>query len=84
MPVQAEQVIQGRRIGPEELGLVRHLLATKPGWNRTRLSRELCERWAWRNEAGRVKDMACRTFSVPVKDIYLRALCRDFRPRLCP
>ena len=61
MPVQAEQVIQGRRIGPEELGLVRHLLATKPGWNRTRLSRELCERWDWRNEAGRVKDMACRT-----------------------
>ncbi len=61
MPVQAEQVIQGRRIGPEELGMVRHLLATNPGWNRTRLSRELCDRWDWRNEAGRAKDMACRT-----------------------
>ncbi len=140
MPVQTKQVIQGRRIGPEELGLVRHLLATKPGWNRTRLSRELCERWAWRNDAGRMKDMACRTLllklerrgqirlpvrqgpspnawrnrrtleipcyraagwvhvgattgrsrndrdntlSVPVKDIYLRPLCRDFRRRLC-
>lgn len=59
--MQTEQVIQGRRIGPEELGLVRHLLATEPEWKRSRLSRELCERWAWRNDAGRIKDMACRT-----------------------
>lgn len=59
--MKGEQVIQGRRLGPEELGLVRHWLATEPGWNRSRLSRELCERWNWRNEAGRLKDMACRT-----------------------
>ena len=25
----------------------------EPRWNRTQLSRELCERWNWRNEAGR-------------------------------
>jgi len=59
--VETEQVIQGQRLGAEEIGLVRHWLATEPGWNRTRLSRELCERWDWRNEAGRLKDMACRT-----------------------
>ena len=59
--MEAEQVIQGRRLGPEDIGLVQHLLATEPGWNRTRLSRELCGRWDWRNEAGRLKDMACRT-----------------------
>jgi len=59
--VEAEQVIQGRRLGPEDIGLVRHWLATEPGWNRSRLSRELCERWDWRNGAGRLKDMACRT-----------------------
>ncbi|MEK7993144.1 MAG: Druantia anti-phage system protein DruA, partial [Planctomycetota bacterium] len=59
--MDVEQVIQGRRLGPEDIGLVRHLLATEPGWNRTRLSRELCRRWDWRNEAGRLKDMACRT-----------------------
>ena len=61
MLVEAEQVIQGRRLGPEDMGLVRHWLATEPGWNRTRLSRELCRRWDWRNGAGRLKDMACRT-----------------------
>lgn len=40
---------------------MRHLLSTEPAWNRTRLSRELCGHWDWRNEAGRLKDMACRT-----------------------
>lgn len=60
--MEAEQVIiQGRRLGPEDLVLVRHWLATEPTWNRTRLSRELCRRWNWCNEAGRLKDMACRT-----------------------
>ena len=59
--MEAEQVIQGRLLRPEDIGLVRHLLATEPGWNRSRLSRELCERWNWRNGAGRLKDMACRT-----------------------
>lgn len=59
--MEAEQVIQGRRLGESDLGLVRHWLATEPGWNRSRLSRELCERWNWRNGAGHLKDMACRT-----------------------
>jgi len=56
-----EQVIHGQRMRPEDIGLVRHLLNTEPGWNRTRLSRELCRRWDWRNETGRLKDMSCRT-----------------------
>ena len=59
--MEAEQVIQGRRLKAEDIGLVRHWLATEPAWNRSRLSRELCERWNWRNGAGRLKDMACRT-----------------------
>ncbi len=59
--MEEEEVIQGRRLGPEDIGQVRHWLATEPGWNRSRLSRELCERWDWRNGAGRLKDMACRT-----------------------
>jgi len=55
-----EQFIQGRRIGPEELALIEGWLAAHPSWNRTRLSRELCSAWDWRNAAGRLKDMACR------------------------
>ena len=36
-------------------------LQAHPGSNRTRLSRELCAMWNWRNSAGRVKDMAARS-----------------------
>jgi hypothetical protein len=36
-------------------------LGEHPTWNRTRLSRELCAAWNWRNDQGLPKDMACRT-----------------------
>lgn len=54
-------LLQGRQIGALDLQHIRDLLAAHPSWHRTRLSRELCEQWDWRNEAGRLKDMACRT-----------------------
>lgn len=53
--------IQGREIGKPEIDLIVDLLATHPLWNRTRLSRELCDLWAWRNALGQPKDMAART-----------------------
>lgn len=56
-----EQIIQGRRISPEDVALIGQWLTAHPHWNRTRLSRELCARWNWRNAAGRLKDMAART-----------------------
>jgi hypothetical protein len=56
-----EVVIQGRAIGAAEVDLVRRLLAEHPDWCRTRLSRELCSAWTWRNDLGQPKDMACRT-----------------------
>jgi len=59
--VSIGSLIQGRWIGRAETELIRGLLAENPGWNRTRLSRELCASWDWRNERGQVKDMAART-----------------------
>ena len=59
--MSTEMVIQGRSIGPDELERVRRLLGEHPTWNRTRLSRELCAAWNWRNDQGLLKDMACRT-----------------------
>lgn len=56
-----ELVIQGRTLGPEDLALIRAVLAGPAGTNRTRLSRELCAVWNWRNGTGRLKDMACRS-----------------------
>ncbi len=59
--METAKIIQGRRITPGDVALIRGLLTGNPSWNRSRLSRELCERWDWRNEKGRLKDMACRT-----------------------
>jgi hypothetical protein len=58
--VDRELIIQGRRIRPEDMGLIRAALEGPAGTNRTRLSRELCAVWNWRNGTGRLKDMACR------------------------
>jgi hypothetical protein len=59
--VEAEWLVQGRRVSAAEVALIRHWLGAYPSWNRTRLSRKLCEHWNWRNQAGRLKDMACRS-----------------------
>lgn len=53
--------LQGRTLSGDDLALVRGLIAQHPQWHRTALSRQLCERWNWRNGAGRLKDMAART-----------------------
>jgi len=59
--METEKIIQGRCITPETVAQIRGLLADTPSWNRSRLSRELCEQWGWRNDKGRLKDMAART-----------------------
>ena len=56
-----ELVIQGRAIRPEDIALIRTVLEGPAGSNRTRVSRELCAVWNWRNGVGRLKDMACRS-----------------------
>jgi len=52
--------IQGRLVTEAEVNEVRMLLDSYPSWNRSRLSRELCERWSWHRPDGQMKDMACR------------------------
>ena len=59
--MQVPQTIQGRAVTAEDLALIRALIQDHPGWNRTKISRELCGLWKWTDAAGRMKDMACRT-----------------------
>lgn len=54
-------LIQGRHVGTRELAQVRQLLAEHPHWSRWQLSRQLAERWQWRNPTGQLKDMAARS-----------------------
>jgi hypothetical protein len=59
MPI--DLLLQGRRLSAPELAQIQRWLAAHPDGHRTRLSRELCALWDWRNAAGQVKDMACRS-----------------------
>jgi hypothetical protein len=54
-------VLQGRPITPPDLDRIRALVAAHPEWSRRRLSEVVAAEWAWRNGAGRLKDMATRT-----------------------
>gem|GEM_PF-2272713 len=50
--MREDEVIQGRRLRSAELGEIGELLAVHPDWHRTRVSRELCQRWDWRQRYG--------------------------------
>jgi len=52
--------IQGRLLTELTVNEICVLLKEYPNWNRSRLSRELCELWNWRRPDGQLKDMACR------------------------
>jgi hypothetical protein len=55
------RIIQGRKIGTDDIHLIMQLLTDNPAWNRTKLSKELCKIWRWQRPDGQPKDMACRT-----------------------
>jgi len=57
----SEWIVQGRTLTAADLAQLRAWRAEHPTWHRTRLARELCARWAWRNGVGQRKDMAARS-----------------------
>ncbi|HEX9595621.1 MAG TPA: Druantia anti-phage system protein DruA [Anaerolineales bacterium] len=55
-------VVQGRGVDAAQLEWLRRWIEDNCGWSRKRLARELCARWNWRDERGRLKDFAARSF----------------------
>ncbi len=53
--------IQGRDLSPADIHYIKEQIAGHPEWHRTRLSQEICAAWNWKDEVGRLKDMASRT-----------------------
>lgn len=53
--------MQGRQLSEADIESIRGLRAEHPDWSRLQLSVHLAQEWQWRNEAGRLKDMAVRT-----------------------
>lgn len=58
--MEKEIQIRGRLITPDDLELIRHLLATEGHRGRTHLSRRLCRIWNWRQANGAYREIACR------------------------
>jgi len=57
----SEWLLQGRTLTADDLAQIRTWRAEHSTWHRTRLARELCARWGWRNGVGQLKDMAARS-----------------------
>ena len=49
-------------ITDKHIDQIRKMIRDNPGWNRTRLSKELCVLWDWRSPVGQIKDISCRDF----------------------
>ena len=79
--MEKNMVIQGRTVSPADISYIKRLLADNPSWNRTKLSRVLCEKWHWfRANGWQLKDMACRTFLLKLE----RAGHIELPPRCMP
>jgi len=50
----------GRNFTPKELDQIKSLIKHNPGFNRTRLSVEVCRLFEWLKPDGKLKDMSCR------------------------
>jgi len=72
--------VQGRDLSSNDIEYIEGQIAAHPEWHRTRLSREICAAWAWRDEVGRPKDMACRTMLLKLERKGLLTLPSPRRP----
>ena len=50
----------GRDFTPKEIKQIRSLIKQNPGFNRMRLSKEVCRMFQWLKPDGNLKDMSCR------------------------
>ena len=48
------------KITEEHIKQINRLILENPSWNRTALSKKLCEMWDWQSLAGQMKDIAAR------------------------
>ena len=72
--------VQGRKLEAKDLEWIRELIAAHPNWNRTKLSQHIAQNWEWRNGAGRLKDMACRSMLLKLEQKGLICLPSRQRP----
>ena len=59
--MQKELIVQGRVIAEKDIAQITEMMISNPEWGRSKLSKELCHLWDWRNQKGTLKDIACRS-----------------------
>jgi hypothetical protein len=52
----------GRAVGPDELALIREVVASCPGLSRMELAHTVCELLGWTRPQGTLKGRECREF----------------------
>lgn len=82
---------QGREVKREEVDILREWIGQNPQGSRRWLAFELCRKWDWRDERGRLKDFAARSFLMKLEDrklITLPAVRAQYRlsgrPKVLP
>ena len=53
-------IFRGRQFTESEIALIKQVISSNKNFSRRRISRTICEILNWRQENGRLKDMACR------------------------
>jgi hypothetical protein len=59
---------QGREVKCEEVDFLREWIERNPTASRRWLAFELCRKWEWRDERGRLKDFAARSFLMKLEE----------------
>jgi hypothetical protein len=59
---------QGREVSREEVDFLREWIAQNPQKSRRWMALELSRKWNWRDERGRLKDFAARSFLMKLED----------------
>ena len=58
--MEASRKVQGRTVTDKDIKTIQSIIAANPNWHRTRISQELCHLWNWKNDTGKLKDIAAR------------------------
>ena len=64
----ASFVLQGRALTDADLEEIRLLIRSSPEHSRRKLSKELAQRWNWKDLRGQLKDMAARTLMLKLHE----------------
>ncbi len=57
-----KQCVQGKWIDAEDVQWLSGWIQSNWQWSRKRIARELCIQWDWKDQRGRIKDFAARSF----------------------